>query len=76
MRNIGDKIHRHLSGKRIEYVARNGELLVIRCTDGSEVRVKWVDVNGNAIKGEPAMAFLGLNIHAKTGTLFGRRETR
>lgn len=58
-------IHRALKGARIEYCATNGHLLVIRCEDGKEVRVAWVDDNGQPMSGTPVLQFLGSNIIAK-----------
>lgn len=63
------QLHRNITGKTVEYVAKNDRLLVIRFTDGSEVRVAWVDVDGNPINGEPAIAFAGLNIMAKSAKM-------
>lgn len=55
-------ITKQLRGKQVEYVATNGHMLVIRCTDGRELQIQWVDDNGNPIKGKPVLRRAGLNI--------------
>lgn len=59
------QIHALLTGKRIEYVATNGNILLVRCTDGFELQVAWVDDNGAPIKGKPVAQFVGTNIRAR-----------
>lgn len=59
------EIHRALAGRQVEYVATNGSILVIRCQDGRELQVAWVDDNGHAIKGRPVLRFCGTHVHAK-----------
>ena len=70
---MGD-LHRHIQGKTIGYVAKTDQVLVIHCQDGTEVRVAWVNGNGEPVKGEPAIAFGGLNVLAKTASLMGRGQ--
>lgn len=60
------QLHRNISGRTVEYVAKTDRVLLIRFTDGFEVRLAWVDVNGEPLKGEPAIVFAGLNVHAKS----------
>lgn len=66
------ELHRLLSGKTIQYVAKNDQLLVVRCTDGTEVRVCWVDGEGRPVRGEPAVHFGGLHVLARPGKMFGK----
>lgn len=54
-----------LVGKRVEGVFANGSQLLIRCDDGSEVIVAWVDNNGRPIKGSPAIAQVGARLIAR-----------
>lgn len=63
------QLHRNITGKTVEHVAKTDRLLVIRFTDGCEVRVAWVDGNGEPVKGEPAIAWAGLHVYAKTAQL-------
>lgn len=56
-----------LKDKSVEYVATNGHILVIRCTDGTELRVAWVDDNGIAVDGTPVLRFAGKHIIARNG---------
>ena len=72
MRDISPKITDILHGKTIETVWKCENLLVIRCTDGIEVNVAWVDPNGEPINGEPAVRFAGLRVFAKVGSLTGK----
>lgn len=72
VRDIKPRIGELIHGKQIEEVTRNDTVLVIRCTDGTEVRVAWVNDNGEAVHGHPAIMFAGRNVKAKTATLFGK----
>lgn len=65
----GPTLSHMLSGKEIEHVLRSDRLLVIRCTDGTEVRVAWVDGNGDPVTGQPAIAFVGRNVIAKVAEM-------
>lgn len=56
-----------LRGHQIEHLSTNGNVLVIRCTDGREVQVAWVDDSGRPLKGTPIALFAGTNIRAKLG---------
>lgn len=63
-----------LSGKTIAEVWRNGALMVIRFTDGTDVTIGWRDSDtGAPLKGEPVV--LGQGLHVTRGaTVFHRRE--
>jgi hypothetical protein len=64
----GPRLSMLLAGKTIGEVYRNDELLVIRCQDGSEIRVAWVDeASGRPVKGRPAIAFHGRNVVPRSG---------
>lgn len=52
---LGDKIHNHLVGKKIEMVAKDGQWLIIYTNDGHRYRIGWQDDTG-PIKGEPYFA--------------------
>jgi hypothetical protein len=53
-----------LQGKRVAQVMSNGHILSIRCDDGSEFNVAWVDDNGQAIKGRPVVQSRGGRLQA------------
>lgn len=42
----------------------NGHVLAIRTEDGAEIRVVWVDDNGNVLKGKPLVQGHGLRLRA------------
>lgn len=60
-------ITRQLAGRSVECVLTNGSMLMIRCKDGRELQVQWVDDNGNAIKGKPVLRMAGVHIIARRG---------
>jgi hypothetical protein len=67
-------IHHMLKGQIIDYVATDGTILVIRTETGKEVRVAWVNSDtGEPIKGKPALAYAGLNVHVETARNIFRR---
>ena len=66
------ELHRHLHGKQIDHVLKTSELLVLHCTDGSELRIAWVDDAGKPVSGEPAIAYHGLRIQAQAAVVNGR----
>jgi len=53
--SIGDSIHAHLVGKKVELVGKDGEWLIICTDDGHRYRIGWHDDNG-PVKGEPYFA--------------------
>lgn len=53
-----------LRGKKIAAVMSNGHVLAIQCEDGSEIRVAWVDGNGNVLKGMPIVEGVGVRLKA------------
>jgi len=65
------QLTKEMQGKRVESVLTNGHLLCIRCTDGFEIQVQWVDDSGNPIKGKPVARAVGLHIIAR-----GAREIK
>jgi hypothetical protein len=69
--NGDTSLHHQLAGQEIDYVATNGDILVLRTKNGKELRVAWVDDNGVAIKGKPALMFCGLHVKASTAKMFG-----
>lgn len=56
---------RAVRGRKLAYVASNGSVLSIRCEDGSEINIRWVDVNGVTIKGQPVIETGGYRIRAR-----------
>lgn len=56
---------RQLRGKKIAAVMSNGHVLALQMEDGSEVLVKWVDDNGEAIKGRPVIGSRGVRLRAE-----------
>jgi hypothetical protein len=74
--NGDTSLHHQLHGQEIDYVATNGEVLVLRTKNGKELRVAWVNENGEAIKGKPVLMFCGLNVKASTAKLFGTAAKR
>lgn len=56
---------RRLRGKQIACVMTNGSVLCIRTEDGAEIRVKWVDGNGNVLRGMPLVEGSGLRLKAE-----------
>ena len=65
-------IHHQISGRRVHYVATNGNILLIKMEDGRELQVAWVDDNGNPIKGKPAIRACGLNVQVGVAKMFGK----
>jgi hypothetical protein len=56
---------RRLRGKQVACVMTNGHVLAIRTEDGAEIRVVWVDDNGNVLKGQPLVQGHGLRLRAE-----------
>jgi len=56
---------RQLRGKQVAAVMTNGNVLVIQMHDGSEILVKWVDDNGETIKGRPVLGSRGMRMRAE-----------
>lgn len=54
-----------LHGRKIDSCWSNGYLLSIRCSNGEEINVKWVDSNGKAIKGTPVIETSGARLKAE-----------
>jgi hypothetical protein len=54
-----------LRGRQVAAVMTNGNVLAIRCEDGSEILVAWVDENGDPIKGRPVVTGRGLRLRAE-----------
>ena len=54
-----------LHNRQIDTCWSNGYLLSIRCTNGEEINVKWVDSNGKAIKGTPVIETSGARLKAE-----------
>lgn len=53
---------RQLRGKEIAEVMTNGHVVSIRTQDGSEVVVRWVNDNGETIKGHPVVQSRGFRM--------------
>lgn len=54
-----------LNGKTVDVVLKNEHVLVIRCTDATELVVSWVDELGNPTAGEPKVVSVGVNIEVQ-----------
>jgi hypothetical protein len=68
-------ITRQLHGRQVECVLTNGHMLCIRCTDGRELQVQWIDDNGNPMKGKPVLRMAGVHIIARGAQeILHRRE--
>lgn len=64
-----------LHGKELAEVLKTEELLVIKCMNGDEIRIAWVDENGRPVKGKPAIAFFGRDIVPRvTGIVTDQRK--
>lgn len=61
MSNITTRLY----GKGVESVTTNGHLLKIRCLDGSEYTIAWLDDNGVPIKGKPVLSQSGVRMIAR-----------
>jgi len=69
---VGDgSIHRLVVGRKVEHVITNGHILVIKLDNGMELQVGWANDNGELIKGKPVIKSCGLNVRAKTASMFG-----
>lgn len=53
---------RQLQGREIAEVVSNGTVVALRMKDGAEILIKWVDDNGNAIKGHPVIGSRGFRM--------------
>ncbi len=53
-----------LSGKQIECIYHNGQVLLVRCTNGFEVKIAWLDDDGKPVDGSPHIVGQGIHIHA------------
>lgn len=77
-------VTRVLRGKRVAEVLTNGRVLQIRCHDGTEVSIAWVDDNGAPINGKPTAALYGHRLLARgmqdlirlPNQLFGERHVQ
>lgn len=64
-----------LAGRQVECALTNGNMLCIRCTDGRELQIQWVDDNGNPLKGKPLLRMAGTHIIARGAReILHRRE--
>ena len=54
-----------MHGREVDTVWTNGQLLVIKCKDGREIRIAWLDDNGNVIKGHPVIQDFGVRLAAQ-----------
>jgi hypothetical protein len=59
------ELTRRLRGKQVACVMTNGHVLAIRTEDGAEIRVVWVDDNGDVLKGRPLVQGHGLRMRAE-----------
>ena len=55
-----------LAGREIEAIMKNQDTLVIRCTDGIEAHIAWMDTEGNPTQGEPTVTWYGKRVFANT----------
>ena len=68
----GPQISLLMAGKVIAEVLKNDEVLIVRCVDGTEVRVAWVDDEGKQVKGRPAIEFAGRHVIASVAKMGAR----
>ena len=62
-------ISMRMAGKTIELIMKSNERLLIRCEDGTEMQIAWVDDNGKPVKGHPVIKWFGRHVRAKTAHL-------
>ena len=56
-------ITKRLRGHEIDMIMTNGNVLSIRLANGAEVNVRWIDHNGEVIKGLPVIETIGLRLN-------------
>jgi hypothetical protein len=54
-----------LRGREVAAVICNGHIVVIKCHDGREIRVAWLDENGETVKGTPVLEGHGFRLRAE-----------
>lgn len=59
------KLHSRMAGKTIHSIWRCGNLLEVRLTDGTSLKVGWRDEQGELVQGEPDLLFEGTHIRAR-----------
>lgn len=57
---------RQLQGREIAAVLCNGTTVMIQTKDGREIGIKWVDDNGQSIKGKPVVGQKGFRVNARS----------
>ena len=62
-------ISMRMAGKTIESVMKSNEVLLLRCEDGTEMQIAWLDDNGRPVKGTPKIIWFGRHVRAKTARL-------
>jgi hypothetical protein len=51
-----------MRGKQIAAVMTNGRTLLIRLEDGSEIKIAWVNDNGEPLQGRPFIESTGVRL--------------
>ena len=69
--HLGGWITTHLQGRTIDCLLRDGEWLIIRCTDGHEARIGWQDTHGNKLRGDPFLENLDVRVFISGAGLTG-----
>ena len=63
----GPAISLCMTGKVIADVWKSDRCLIIRTTDGCEIKVAWVDDEGRPVSGRPAISSFGKNVRLYAG---------
>jgi hypothetical protein len=50
---MGGWINTYVQGRTLECAMKDGQWLILRFTDGHEMKIGWQDASGNQLKGEP-----------------------
>jgi hypothetical protein len=71
-RALDGHINRVLEGKTIENVTKNGQMLIIRCTNGEEWGIAWANSEtGEGYLGEPCLVQVNVRIRLPGVSLNG-----
>lgn len=69
--HLGGWITSHVQGKTLECALKDDTWLILRFTDGHEMKIGWQDIHGNQLKGEPFTESLDVRIMVAGAGLTG-----
>ncbi len=72
--HLGGWITSFIQGRTLECALKDGQWLILRFTDGHEVKIGWQDASGNQLKGEPFTERLDCKIQLVGASLTGTAE--